>query len=406
MSRVVAIVLAACTITLAVPVTGASTECSTPLTDDCPSETADVDAPAETEAEQAAVGPKVVVTEERWENQDRRLERQVVVADGGRLVIEDSVIDIHFDQTCSVRINGEGCIGHISVQEDGELVVRNSTFTSTNEPLFERGTIVAEGGKISITDSKLTQFRGVKAQYEGELVFRSNTVTGMLGGVSIIRGASSSIVDNHFSNQSFAVGVQDSSPEIRNNTFEDISAIALRIQQSIVGDKAFTTDPLVVDNVFVDVGQGIFTDSGAGFSIAHNRFEDARFHAIHIRVPTFDGHRTMLDQSPPVVTDNVFEDNHREVRIFTKERDRTAVTSTFEMTGNLIQGTICNHIQAEDNPNATLVVEANDNWWDGGDGPRDPLPNDDDCEALDGSATFEIDSILRAPPLDAGPRIE
>lgn len=353
-------------------------------------------------SETTPAGPLVVIGEERWENVNRTIDRIVVVPQGASLTVEDSRLDLRIPERCTPgRINGLYCQPHVQVQPGGELVIQNSTILSTFDDHADWPFLSATGGELTVEDSTVRRLTAINAQFDGHLSFTGNDVDEVLGEIGVWRGATGVISHNHFSNTTGGVSAQDASPEISNNTFEEVPGFSIRAQQSIVGDKAYVTAPRIVDNVFVNPDQGIFTDSGGGLEIAHNRFVDARFHAINVRVPTQD----FMTQSQPLsIQDNVFTGNHRELSIHTVPRDTSSVELTVEMHGNQIEQTVCEHVEADDHSSATLTVDARHNWWGSPGGPSDPLPDDDACEAFDGNADVQHDPWLDQRPSSAGPR--
>lgn len=350
--------------------------------------------------------PLVITAEERWEDQNRTVDRNIVVADGGRLIVENSTLDLRIEQICSPIQGTLGyCQPEVNVQEGGELVVRNSTLTSSFEEPGEWPYVQADGGNLTIHNSTLSRLGPVRAQFDGHLDFRGNHVVSQVGRVGIWRGSDGTVADSRFEADSGGVTARDASPQIRNNTFVNIHTWSVGVRQSVVGDKAYTTEPLIVDNVFLGPDQGIFTDSGAGFVIAHNRFEDARFHGVNVRIPTMDDEYRMLDQQPPRIEANVFVDGYRAVNVATVARDATQKTSRIQVTGNVILGSECDHVEADGAPNAPLEVDARYNWWGTDQGPPSPeRASEPHCEGFDGSASFDTAPWLSERPAGVGPR--
>lgn len=354
-------------------------------------------------------GPEVIVSEQRWEDQNRTVTSNIVVADGGTLTIENSTLDLRIEEICSpIRGSAGYCQPEIEAKEGGEIVIKNSTLFSSFENSLEWPHLRATGGNLTIEGTDLSRLSTVRAEFGGHLEFRNNHVDGWVGEVGVWRGSDGIIADSYFGNQSRGASAQDASPEIRNNTFENVSTFSVRVQQSLVGDKAYTTAPLIVDNVFKSPDQGIFTDSGAGILIAHNRFENARFQGVNVRVPTMDDEFTMLDNQPPRIEANVFVDGYRAVKAQTEARDTTELVTRLQVTGNVILNNGCDHIQTEEEaePGAPLEVDARYNWWGSPDGPPEPERASEEpfCNAFDGSATFEISPWLTERPPNAGPR--
>ncbi len=345
--------------------------------------------------------PMVIVGEEVWADEDRVVNEHVVVAPGATLTIRNSVLNWQAGEFCTPgRINGMYCAGEIQVQPGGTLVIEDSTITSTSDDVTD-WPLIEVFGDLQATGNTFHRVVGVLVQGNaatGHIV--DNTVDHAFTGINVWRGASALVQGNHIRDVGTGLSAQDASPVLRGNVLEDISGFGIRVQQSIVGDKIYVTNPLIEGNLFNNASQGVFSDTGAGMVVRDNTFVDHRFHAINVRVPTQD---FMLQQAPLAIEGNRFVDNHRVLDINTVDGVLPKGDFVVEMHGNAIVGTTCNHINADEAVTAALTIDATGNWWGTADGPQDPSP-EEFCEAFDGDAEIRIEPWLESEPaLDAPP---
>lgn len=341
-------------------------------------------------------GETVIFGEERWEDVDRTINERVVIPSGATLVVRDSTLDVNVSEECTiVRLNGMYCYPDIQILAGGQLVIENSEITTSSDEFLRYPTISADGGSLEIRNSSLSKTGEIKAQATGaNLTFIGNEVTDAINAVGVWRGADGLIEANHFHDTNAGVFVRDASPVIQDNNFTDaVTDWVIRIQSSIVGEKAFEAAPLVENNTVIGGGTGIFSDSGFGVEIVDNTFVEQEFKAISHRIP---GIGSKVQSTPPTITGNVFEEQHKVLDVRTVDSEEVEPPVELEFHGNSIDAW-CSYISASSGENAPLTVDATSNWWGSADGPLEP--EDENCIAfVEDDAEIIVEPWLESPP--------
>lgn len=340
--------------------------------------------------------PSLIVGEVEW-TEDRTVEESIVVTSGSTLTIRAATIDFQVDETCTpFRINGMYCQPALQVEAGGMLLVEDAVLTTNSEDPHEWPFVSVFGGEAIVEDSKLSNVQGLVTMWDtAHLEFRNNTVEHMLGEIGVWRGATGILADNVVRDSHNAFAAQDASPTIERNMVRNATVFGIRVQQSIVGDKTYMTNPTIQDNVIRDSGTAIFSDTGAGLEILHNRFANNTHVDVSLRIPTQD---FMVQREPVGVEKNVFNQSHKALRVSTMPTDRPSSAKTVEMHMNDVEAW-CTNIEANSASGANLTVDAGGNYWRSLEDPRGS-----DCQAFTGTAEILTEPELGAPPSNAGPR--
>lgn len=328
-----------------------------------------------------------VVGTELWEGGSFVLREHVVVPAGATLTIRDVTVDFQVPELCSPIGGTLGyCQSDIQVLPGGRLVVERATILTTATVGRMYPTIVAFGD-LSVTDSRFVKLGVLNVMGPGNGYVARNEFDHAGGEVSFWRDATGIAEDNWLHDGYAGIAAQDASPTLRNNVLERIDGIAIRVQQSLVGDKIFVTAPVVEGNVVRDSFEGLFSDAGSGFSIADNVFERLDY-GVAVRVPFSD---QMVQIAAPTVAGNRFLDVSSVLYAvsMTGPQGSTVVVPFAE---NSVEGTTCVFARAVSNANVHVQVDARGNWWGSADGPT-PAAG---CSGFAGDVLY--DPWLAAPP--------
>lgn len=330
----------------------------------------------------AGATARAIVGNEVWENGTFLVTEPVVVLPGSSLTIRNAVVDFRVPELCSPIGGTLGyCQPDVTVKPGGRLLVESSTITAPADT-WRMWPFFWILGEASIRDNVFERFNGMNFQVTGSGVVSGNEISDMIGEVAAWRGTTPLFEDNWIHDSHGGIGAQDASPTIRGNVLERISGYAIRVQESIVGDKAHVTAPIVEGNVVRDSFEGVFTDSGFPYTISGNRFEGVRY-GIVVRAAT---HESTVHQGTPLVEGNTVIGSRialYAVALQPIQPRPEPVVVTFR--DNSILDTICTPVKAASNANVHVQADARENWWGGASGPA----GGGDCPATEGDVLYD-----------------
>lgn len=325
----------------------------------------------------------------------------VIVTPGSSLTIRNATVFVDWrPAVCTYGTIGT-CPNPIQVT-DGTLRIHDSTIDTHVWDVtdgFSGWGVTGNGATFDLQRNTFIHYEGFGTQGQGSArsIVKDNTMSWATAAITFWRGAEADIIGNDISHALYGITVRDTTALVEDNhlheVFRDWTGFgrALDIQSTLVGQRLFTTMPIVRNNIIENGSQGILSLNGFPAEFRGNTIRNNVVGAT-IGIPVG---KNIASSAWSVWDRNVFDGNELQANVYINGAPEEPTVYPFGFHGNSLIGDSCVDVKRNAlAPTAVLTIDANDNWWGTPDGPRPPR---DGCARLIGGE-ITVDTWLAAAP--------
>jgi hypothetical protein len=325
----------------------------------------------------------------------------VVVTPGSSLTIRNATVFVDWRPPVCTHGTAGVCPNPILVN-GGTLRIHDSTIDTHVWDVtdgFSGWGVTGTAATLDLQRSTFIHYEGIATQGAGSArsIVRDNTMTWATSAIILWRGAEADIIDNDISHALYGVTIRDTNALVEGNHLHEVFrnftgfGRGIDIQSTIVGQRLFTTTPVVRNNIIENGVQGILSLNGFPNTFSGNIIRGNDVGAT-IGIPVGEN---IAASDWSVWEGNEFDGNEIQANVYVSGAPTDPVQSEFAIHGNSLIGDSCiDVLQNETQPTVLLSINANDNWWGSPDGPRQPRSG---CDRLVGDAITVTSWLTSAP---------